>query len=189
MKIVILFISDVREIFYFRVLNSLLFISLNMFSINNLSAQDSGTGCNVGGKIAVGGYLGDAPYYGNTSDMRPVYKSTFVSINTNGYGGYICGSVNVYPAGSRWDPQIPPYGDNAPYDEQKEMMPAGSAVNCIAASSRFATPEGEGSTVTFSYNNPTFCNVPLDDYIPILIACVGFLGVLYISKTRVVIVW
>lgn len=156
---------------------------------NTSLAQTSGSGCNIGSSIATD-YLGMAPYYGNVNNMVRVYKanSTSIAINSNSSNRYQCGNVNVYPAGSYYDSTIPPYGANVTIPAQNEITSQGADNSCVTAPSVAAAGNGNvsnnGKYVTFNYNNPTFCNVPLDDYAPILILVIGLFGFYYIGSRR-----
>ncbi|WP_316782868.1 hypothetical protein [Pedobacter frigiditerrae] len=167
----------------FKFLVFLAFISSSLF------AQTSGSGCNIGSAIYTD-YLGMAPYYGDVNNMVRVYKTNGASIdlNTNNSNRYQCGKVNVYPAGSYYDSSIPPYGANVTIPAQNEITSQGADNSCVLGPSLAAAGNGNvngnGKYATFNYNNPTYCNVPLDDYTPILSLVVSLFGFYYISLRK-----
>ncbi|TCC92241.1 hypothetical protein EZ428_10975 [Pedobacter frigiditerrae] len=156
---------------------------------NSLFAQTSGTGCNIGSSIYTE-YLGMAPYYGNVNNMVRVYKNSgnSIDINSNSSNRYQCGKINVYPQGSYYDNSIPPYGANVTIPAQNEIISQGADNSCVTSPSLAAAGNGNvnnnGKYATFTYNNPTYCNVSLDDYIPFLILFMTGLGFYHINKRK-----
>lgn len=152
-------------------------------------SQTSGVGCNLNGVGLYITYLGDFPYYGNQSDVRPVYLNStssndFIYRNTMGWKSsgnnynYICGQINEFGVQNNGPAQTEQTSLNKP---------------CEVGSSR-TSPSGNnqhGTLFRYTYNNPTYCstsrpptNVPLDDHIWLVMLGVTVLGTLYLSKNK-----
>ena len=153
-------------------------------------AQISGKGCDFGGRIAIQ-YLGTATYYGNTNDVVEVYNtSSAVPINKGNGRAYDCDAINDYDEFQVWDSSIPPYGANrtVPASHDIKRNPSSRQHECVVASSRYATPDGEGTIVGYTYKDPNKCNsprpnnLPLDDYLPFLVLITGVISLPFIRK-------
>lgn len=175
------------------VLSAVLFFSF----ISPSFGQVTGRGCNLGSSVATQ-YLGTAIYNGNASQFVRVYSnSTAVPIITgNGYSGYRCGYINIYPAGTRY---VSATNSNVPYNAANEIT-ATYSTRCATAAAY--TPNytsgsgGEGTEVDYRYNDPAYyadadpsypCaiqpnNLPLDDYMPYFLVSIGVFGFILIRK-------
>lgn len=144
---------------------------------NPLLAQTTGKGCNLGSSVATQ-FLGTATYNGDSNLSVRVYSSnpsTMVPIITgNGYAGYRCGYINVYPAGSRY---VAASNSSVPYSAANEITATYSG-RCGTASSfsaNYVSNSGgaEGSEeVAYRYNDPAYyadadpnysCNAPTNN--------------------------
>ncbi|WP_157263195.1 hypothetical protein [Pedobacter sp. R20-19] len=168
-----------------------------MLSLNTKKsdAQISGNGCDFGGRIAIQ-YLGSATYYGNSNDVVEVYStSSAVPINKGNGKGYDCDAINDYDAFQVWDPSIQPYGANrtVPASHDIRRNPSSRQHECVVASSRYATPDGEGTIVGYTYKDPNNCtsarpnNLPLDDYLPFLVLMSVMISLPFIIKNSIFI--
>jgi len=159
---------------------------------NSVFGQTNGDGCNTGSSIYTQ-YLGMAPYYGDVNNMVRVYKTNgnSIAINTNNSNRYQCGSINVYPQGSYWDSSIPPYGAMVTIPAQNEIISEGANNSCVLAPSLSAAGNGNvngnGKYTTYTYNNPQYCNVPLDGHIPFLILFIAGIGFYQVNKRKTTI--
>lgn len=161
-----------------------------LFSCNFLFGQVTGSGCNIGGKVAME-YLGTAPYYGGPKIVQVYKSSNYVNIVLeNGYAGYNCAVLNVYSAGVRWDPVS---HSNVAYPGENDIVSTGSdPKGCVVASTLNGVPDGEGPIIQYSYKKPAYCGsppstpVPIDDYIPFLIVVIGLFGFFYINKRKLI---
>ncbi|MDQ0640886.1 hypothetical protein QF042_004451 [Pedobacter sp. W3I1] len=162
--------------------------------------QVTGRGCNLGNSVATQ-FLGTAIYNSDPSQSVRIYKanSPIVPIITgNGYSGYRCGYINVYPAGSRY---VSATNSTVSYNAANEIT-ATFSTRCATAtsySSNFISGSGnEGTEVDYKYNDPAYysdadpsysCasqpnNLPIDDYIPFIICSTGVFGIIIIRKKR-----
>lgn len=162
----------------------LLTFSLFILFTINVKAQASGTGCRIGDNVYTQ-YLGNGPYYGNNNDMVSVYNVNgpkLVVINGQGYAGYQCGKINVYPAGKRYNPTT---NTEDPYPGVNEVTGTISRNSCIASTHPSVSSGGKADIIQFQINNPTYCatqNVPLDDYVGIFALLSGATGAYFISR-------
>jgi hypothetical protein len=163
-------------------------VILVLISVFMAKAQTSGTGCKIGGAVYTN-YLGTAPYYGNNNDIVKVYSnSSAVSIITgNGYAGYQCGKINIYSAGTRYNPVT---NTSDPYPGINEILSTVSTNSCMVSSSLGVSSGGKGDIVQYTYNNPTYCGgapmpLPLDDYNWVIIGGFAIIGGFVISKKGV----
>ncbi|MFW0717070.1 hypothetical protein [Pedobacter sp. N23S346] len=164
-------------------LTGILVILLSLTCVKSYS-QISGTGCDFGGQIAML-YLGTATYYGNKNDIVEVYSSSSaVPINKGNGRAYDCAAVNDYGEFQVWDPSIQPYGGMRTVPASHDIRRSSSSRQheCVVASSRYATPDGEGTIVGYTYKDPNKCDasrpnhLPLDDFMPLLIVSAGVLA-------------
>ena len=179
------------------VLSTVLFFLLAASSFG----QITGTGCNLGRTVATQ-YLGTAIYNGSAGQYVRVYSSSSASritiITGNGYAGYRCGYINVYPAGSKYVSESQP---NKAYNAAEEITST-SSTRCAIADSFSAnftssqTGGGEGTEIGYKYNDPAQysnadpnypCanqpnNLPIDDYMPYLLGLIGFFGCMLIRN-------
>lgn len=177
---------------YISLKHQLIGLSTVMLSIITLKcdAQIKGNGCDFGGRIAIQ-YLGKATYYGNVSDVVEVYStSSAVPINKGNGRSYDCGAINDYDEFQVWDSSIKPYGGFitvlASHDIRRN--PSSRQHECVVASSRYATPDGEGTIVGYTYRDPNKCtstrpdNLPLDDHFSFLVVITGVISLPVIRK-------
>ncbi len=162
---------------------------------NPLSAQITGKGCNLGNTVATQ-FLGTAIYNGDSNQSVKVYSSnasTMVPIiKGNGYAGYRCGYINVYPAGSRY---VAASNSSVSYSAANEITAtySGRCATASSLSANYVSNSGgaEGSEeVDYRYNDPAYyadadpnypCNgpinnLPLDQNIIFLLLPLGLLG-------------
>ena len=177
---------------------------LSFFLSNNLRAQTTGTGCNLGSSVATE-LLGTAIYNGQTDRRVYVYNSSpskiIGIISGQGYTGYRCGYINIYPAGTRW---VPSRNTEVSYKAANEITSYNTnieAYRCVIASSLplnfvSAADRKEGFQGGYRYNDPSYyadsdpsyacssptANLPLDHDIVILTFLSGIIGFLFIRK-------
>jgi len=167
----------------------LLTMMLSIITLHS-NAQISGKGCDFGGRIATQ-YLGTAIYYGNANDIVEVYyTSSAVPINKGNGRAYDCNAINDYDEFQVWDSSIPPYGGQVTVTASHDIRRNSSSRQheCVVASSRYATPDGEGTIVGYTYKDPNKCtsvrpnNLPLDAYLPFLVLITGVISLPVIRK-------
>jgi len=160
-------------------------------------SQVTGRGCNLGSNVATQ-FLGTATYNGDITQSVRLYRSSpLVPIITgNGYSGYRCGYINVYPAGTRY---VSATNSNVSYNAANEIT-ATSNTRCATSSSytaNFTSGNGnEGTEIDYRYNDPAYyadadpnypCsaqlnNLPIDDYLALLLFPIGACSFLFIRK-------
>lgn len=152
-------------------------------------ATISGTGCKIGRDYVYTEYLGMAsPYHPSNPKIR-YYRSTGPKVpiywgeGHNQYQGYRCGYINIYPASSYYDAE---QGKNVPIPAENEITSYLSG-GCVIAPSLGATPVSQDTYVAYSYNRTGMCtvkppnNIPLDDYIWLMLVVAGGLGFFFLK--------
>ncbi len=170
-----------------------LFLILSfLFSFIFVQAQNSGFGCKIGHEYLYTDYLGKAPAYVGTAPIH-YFRSNgnripfYWGYGFNQHQGYRCGYINVYPSSSYYDYKT---GKNIQIPSEQEFTSLGE--QCVIAPSLGAPPVATDTYGRYSYNKTNKCggdsetNVPLDDYIPILLLGVGFIGY-YFLKTQAIV--
>ncbi|MCX3263624.1 hypothetical protein [Pedobacter agri] len=174
----------------------LLFIFILLIQ-HKSSGQVTGRGCDFGDRVATV-YLGTTTYYGSTKIVEAYKADVWLQvIRGNGYSGYKCGFINIYPSGSKWNGS-----QDVPYDgvneiTSRESDPKGCVLQTTYKSNH-TIGEGEGSIVSYRYNDPKYfsnsdpssscpsatppSNLPVDDYLPITLLVFGGLGFTSFSK-------
>lgn len=172
--------------------------------ISSSFGQVTGRGCNLGSSVAKQ-FLGTATYNGNASQFVRVYSSsssTIVPIITgNGYSGYRCGYINIYPAGTRY---VAATNSNVPYNAANEIT-ASYSTRCATAVSftpNYNSGSGnEGTEVDYRYNDPAYyadadpsypCasqpnNLPLDDFTPFFLVPLGAYCFFIVRKKTILV--
>ncbi|RBQ10018.1 hypothetical protein [Pedobacter miscanthi] len=172
---------------------------LFFFNISQSLSQVNGRGCHIGGSVGTK-FLGTATYFGHTDQIVQVYSNSMLVpiITGNGFAGYRCGYINVYDSGKRNTPTQ----NDVPYPAAKEIvnnysgMASHKCVTVTSYSSDVTSIKGEGYEVDYQYNDlaysayadPNFpCasqpnSLPVDDYIPYLLATVSLSGFLLVRK-------
>jgi hypothetical protein len=162
-------------------------------------ADDSGYGCMVGEHWVYTSEMGTSKvkgagnevyrYFSFTSHKIPIYPGYGMNLHR----GYRCGYINRYPASSYYDSSIPPYGANVPIPAEQEYTLQGEP--CVVSPTLGGPPtatsgqSGMGQYVYYTYNRTNMCggggpvqNVPLDDYIWLMLIGAGVVG--YVTIVR-----
>lgn len=141
----------------------LLFVSILILGsfFNQLFAQITGKGCNLGNSVATQ-FLGTATYNGDSNQSIRVYSSNSATlvpkISGNGYAGYRCGYINVYPEGDRY---VAASNSSVHYKAANEIT-AHYSGRCAIASSFSANyvsrsgVEEANEEVDYIYNDPAY---------------------------------
>ncbi|WP_406825690.1 hypothetical protein [Pedobacter sp. KACC 23697] len=172
---------------------------------NLLFAQTTGKGCNLGNSVATQ-FLGTATYNGHSDQFVRVYSSSSATIvpiiNGNGYAGYRCGYINIYPSGSRY---VAATNSNVSYSAANEITATYSSRCATAASlpANYVSNSGGAESneeVDYRYNDPAYyadadpnypCasqpnNLPIDDYTSILVVSISITGFLCVRKRAII---
>jgi len=158
-------------------------------------AQNSGTGCRINNNVYTE-YLGMGyPYVGQTS--QPYYNSSgrVLPVNNNNSVGYLCNNINDYGEFSTWDSASQKM---VTYPAVRELKSSDGGTCSIAKSTSATQSNGQlvatgGTVITYALTPPAKCGgtttmpMPLDDYIPYLVAFAGIIGMMLVRKNLIAV--